>query len=392
MVEVILVWSLLLLASLTCSVTAARFGVSIGSHGGNLNSWSKATSTRLPSPPSSTRSMIKTNRPVIGIVTLPVTLEEEMVFGAQSFATSYVRLLQAGGARVAPIFYDSTTEELEAILSKVNGVVWTGSLVEFNPSDDEPEGFKYRRTTEFILEYVIRENEKGNHYPLWGTCLGFERLMELLVATENDETVLESTDAVDFGTNLDLTSYGVRSRLFKNLSRELLNEVTQPEGNIVYNNHELGVRPAAILRDPWVDSSIQIVSTTRDRNGKEFISSVEGTLMPLYGSQWHPEKSPWEWNTKLHPSHSTTAIEFSNYVGRFFVEECKYNGNSFADEEEESKALIQNWFSYPTGNCSVFSEVYFFWSPHEDARPSPNIVSPLPVGHPILSKLLSVIL
>lgn len=172
----------------------------------------------------------------------------------------------------------------------------------------------------------------------------------------------------------------------------LLLQVTHPNSDIVYNNHELGVRPVVFGRDPWVDSAFRIVSTNRDRNGKEFVSSIEGTHLPLYGSQWHPEKSVWEWNPKLHPSHSAHAVAFSNYVGRFFAQECKYNGNSFADIEEESAALIHNWASYPTGNWSVFSEVYFFWSPHLDRRPSAHSTQQLHPSDPLLSKLFSILL
>lgn len=59
-----------------------------------------------------------TDRPVVGIVTLPITVPSQRKFGPSSFATSYARWIQAGGARVVPIFYDSTKEELDFLLPR----------------------------------------------------------------------------------------------------------------------------------------------------------------------------------------------------------------------------------------------------------------------------------
>lgn len=84
---------------------------------------------------------VTTHRPVIGVLTLPEPGCGK--YGNQVIATSNARWLQAGGARVVPIFYDSTLEELEYVLSRVSGVFWTGGAVSFNPSLDDPEGSMY---------------------------------------------------------------------------------------------------------------------------------------------------------------------------------------------------------------------------------------------------------
>lgn len=74
---------------------------------------------------------VRTHRPVIGVLTLPEA--RCLQYGDQVIATSNARWLQAGGARVVPIFYDSSPEELEYVLNRVNGVFWTGGNVDFNP-------------------------------------------------------------------------------------------------------------------------------------------------------------------------------------------------------------------------------------------------------------------
>lgn len=84
---------------------------------------------------------VHTHRPVIGVLTLPEP--RCLRYGTQMMATSNARWLQAGGARVVPIFYDSSPEELEFVLNRVNGVFWTGGAVSFNPDNDTQAGSTY---------------------------------------------------------------------------------------------------------------------------------------------------------------------------------------------------------------------------------------------------------
>ena len=58
------------------------------------------------------------------------------------------------------------------------------------------------------------------------------------------------------------------------------------------------------------------------------------------------------------------AVEFSNYLGRFFVNECKYNSNKFENATAAARLLMANWRSRPTGPVhsinSAYSEITFF--------------------------------
>ena len=77
------------------------------------------------------------------------------------------------GAQVVPIFAYNSTEYLDDILSKVNGVLFTGGGIDFNMKN------KWTQTADHILKYAIDQNKNGNPYPVWGTCLGFELLVYL---------------------------------------------------------------------------------------------------------------------------------------------------------------------------------------------------------------------
>ena len=86
-------------------------------------------------------SGVSNHHPVIGVLTLPEP--RCLQYGDQVIATSNARWLQAGGARVVPIFYDSTPEELDFVLNRVNGVFWTGGNVNFNPHTEAKTGTVY---------------------------------------------------------------------------------------------------------------------------------------------------------------------------------------------------------------------------------------------------------
>lgn len=306
---------------------------------------------------------MKTYHPVIGVLTLPEP--RCLQYGTQVIATSNARWVQAGGARVVPIFYDSSPEELDYILSRVNGVFWTGGNVDFNPHTGSTNGSRYLKTTEYILKYVLRENRQRNYYPLWGTCLGFERLLQL-IARDEKSVIVEKFDAENYAINLGFTDPAWGSRLFRSMSDELFTEVASPLGRLAFNNHELGIHPDAFVNNTELSKHMKVLSVDLDRNGKPFVSTVEGKDLPLYATQWHPEKAPWEWNPLWKIVRSDSAIKLSNYFGRFFVNECKHNKNKFESLEAEDRALLHNWVSIPSSALyrldhkvhTLFTEIY----------------------------------
>jgi gamma-glutamyl hydrolase len=308
---------------------------------------------------------VYTHRPVIGVLTLPES--GCLKYGNQVMATSNARWLQAGGGRVVPIFYDSSDEELEFVLNRVNGVFWTGGAVSFNPHTESHTGSTYLRTTEYILQHVLRENREGNYYPLWGTCLGFERLLQL-IAQDTEATIVESFDAENYPINLGFTDPAWSSRLFRSMTDELFTEVASPMGRLAFNNHGLGVHPSSFTNNTLLSRYLEVLSVDLDRNGKPFVSTVEGKEWPLYGTQWHPEKAPWEWNPDWRIERNDLAIQLSNYFGRYFVNECKTNRNQFESAEVEDRMLLHNWVSIPSSALKrldpavevSFTEVYCF--------------------------------
>merc|ERR1712080_371498 len=84
----------------------------------------------------------------------------------------------------------------------------------------------------------------------------------------------------------------------------------------------------------------RVISTNFDRNGTNFISTFEGRHAPLYGLQWHPEKSLFVFNPVLAVDHSIHAVIAAQYIANFFMSEARMNPGAFRDREEELDHLV----------------------------------------------------
>lgn len=94
---------------------------------------------------------------------------------------------------------------------------------------------------------------------------------------------------------------------------------------------------------------------------KDFLYSSIQNRYPFYGVQFHPEKNLYEWVRNHNIPHTDAAITVAQYFARFFVNECRLNGNHFSDINEENHALIYNFPATFTGLCnSTFDQSYLF--------------------------------
>lgn len=63
------------------------------------------------------------------------------------------------------------------------------------------------------------------------------------------------------------------------------------------------------------------MSLNHDRQGIEFISTLEHKSLPFYGIQFHPEKNIYEWVTEKNIPHGSKATQAAQYFANFFVNE-----------------------------------------------------------------------
>eukprot|EP00967_Tisochrysis_lutea_P128704 scaffold220512_cov23-Tisochrysis_lutea.AAC.2 len=224
----------------------------------------------------------------------------------------------------------------------------------------------------FVYRAVRANLDDGDFFPIWGTCLGFEYLVDILggpgalVPRSPADPIVPGYDAEGLALPLNLTEAATNSRLFHGVDPALLDAVRRE--NVTYNAHVQGIEPSSFMRNTPLKETFRVLGTSVDRNGRSFVALIEGARLPFYGTQFHPEKvefvrqrwparTPVLHHALLPPAHprficakshpkwlasrvqvpsspeqpniprSNDAKRFSRYLGSFFVAEARRNGH-----------------------------------------------------------------
>ncbi|XP_036623791.1 gamma-glutamyl hydrolase [Trichosurus vulpecula] len=286
------------------------------------------------------------DRPIIGILAQTNHMKKFQNYGKYYIAASYVKYLEAAGARVVPIRVTLSESEYDNLFQSINGILFPGGGVSLKSS-------KYSSVAQLFYEKALKANKEGDYFPIWGTCLGFE---ELTVLTSG-KLLLTQTNTDGVALPLNFTEDVTKSRMFQNLPKDLLDAfATEP---LTSNFHRWSLSLKNFTMNKKLREFYKVLSTNTYED-IEFISTVEAYDYPIYGVQWHPEKSAFEWKNLTGIVHSPLAIKTSFYMAYFFVNEARKSHHYFASEAEEAKELIYNYNPVFTGNASVFQQCYFF--------------------------------
>ncbi|XP_068956115.1 gamma-glutamyl hydrolase [Petaurus breviceps papuanus] len=286
------------------------------------------------------------DRPIIGILAQANHVKSFQRYGKYYIAASYVKYLESAGARVVPIRLTLSDKEYEKLFQSINGVLFPGGGVNLQSS-------KYSSVAQLFYEKALKANKEGDYFPIWGTCLGFE---ELTVLTSG-ELLLTLTNTNGVALPLNFTEAATESRMFQNISKDLLEAfATEP---LTSNFHKWSLSLKNFTTNKKLSEFYKVLSTNTYED-IEFISTMEAYDYPIYGVQWHPEKSAFEWKNLTGIVHSPVAIKASFYTAYFFVNEARKSHHYFARKDEEAKELIYNYEPVFTGNESIFQQCYFF--------------------------------
>ncbi|XP_075272191.1 gamma-glutamyl hydrolase isoform X2 [Opisthocomus hoazin] len=268
-------------------------------------------------------------RPIVGVLSQECHFKKFHKFGRSYIAASYVKFLESAGARVVPI-----------------RVLFPGGGVDLTTSE-------YSRVAKIFYHKALEANDKGDYFPVWGTCLGHEELTYLT----SGEVLLVNTKTDGFALPLNFTSAAKNSRLFKNFPDDLLHAfATEP---LTSNFHMWSLSMENFTKNEKLRNFYNVLTTNTD-DQVEFISTMEAYKYPIYGVQWHPEKNPFEWKNSPGIPHSPSAVRAAYYIADFFINEARKSLHHFPSEDEETKELIYNYTPVYTGTFSSFQQIYFF--------------------------------
>jgi len=285
------------------------------------------------------------NRPIIGIVSQTIHPElDAMLPPGHNYTTyiasSYIKWVEAAGARAVPVIVENeitSPEYFAKLFSSINGLLIPGGAVSIHDSG-------YAEASNWFFDKAKEENDAGEVFPIWGTCLGFEMLA--LKANEGQAN-LKSCLSYDQALPLDLVDGWEDSKLLGPASGEVVEQLSSLPVTINFHHWCLTMENFTKyeMENFWTP-----LSTNIDQEGLEFLSTMEAKDYPIYATQFHPEKNAYEWAPKF-PGipHSREAVNVAQYFAEFFVDVARQSTHAFQSRAEEEEYLIYNYTPFYTG-------------------------------------------
>lgn len=282
---------------------------------------------------------------IIGIVTVPLSPGKKYfgVCGDSYIATAHINWIRSVGMDILPIPF--ITKEHDFYIKHCNGIYLpSGGAFASNQ-------IEYYNCCKELVKHAIQENENGNYFPIWGGCMGMQQMMMIADGKDNLDLLGRFDSFNNLMLPLELTDDGLKSKLlakarYKNpkfLAKLITTDCT-------LNNHMMGLSPKDFKKSKMLHRFYKIVSTNKDRKGKEFVSTIEARDYPFYGVQWHPERG--------------TDMQ---YFIKFFKSEAKKSKKT--NEKFPSKKVLQR----KRVNCMTYSNnLYkycdFYWHTRTSAH------------------------
>ncbi|XP_069478221.1 gamma-glutamyl hydrolase [Ambystoma mexicanum] len=282
------------------------------------------------------------DRPIIGILAQETHFGHLLHYGSSYIAASYVKTLESVGARAMPIRINLTEAEYEHIFNSINGVLFPGGGVDLKTSE-------YARAANIFYNLALKANDRGDYFPIWGTCLGFEQLTYIT----SGENVLTITKTEDVALPLNFTTAPEKSRIFRDCPKDVLKALASKP--ITANFHDWSLSLQNYTSNEKLKNFYKVVSTNTDGH-LEFVSTMEAYKYPIYGVQWHPEKNPYEWKTPSSTSHSLQAIKAAFHMAYFFVNEgaARPQDEEWKNRSEETRRMQNSryrWMESTNGHA-----------------------------------------
>ena len=216
---------------------------------------------------------VLTNRPLIGILSQP----GDPATGRDSYiAASYVKFVEASGARVIPFFHDAPAEETDARFAAVNGVLIPGGAARLSP------GHTFFDVAARVIDLATDANlKKKEHFPVFAICLGFEALG---VHLSGNASLLSAFDAEDTAAPLYFTEAAERSRLFGSMPRKVRESLASKP--FARESHSWGISLASFEGEEKLKDQLEVLSLSSDPEGRVYVSSMEHKTLPFSATQW----------------------------------------------------------------------------------------------------------
>lgn len=272
-------------------------------------------------------------KPIIGILTNPIPDNVDQV--TESFINvNYVKWLEAAGAEIVPIHAWFSDSELDSVLSKVNGILLQGGSTYLGL--DSP----FVITATKILKRVIKEKDQNNKIlPVWGTCQGFE-LIHVIVS--GSRSVLEQYNSYNILSNLQISSDANKtSKVFSLFSDQDIINIKSESLTAEFHHFGIGLEDYKIFSD--LENFFLQTSFAFDTDNKIYVATVEAKNYPIYGVQFHPEKTSFDRFSNDNIPQGINAVRVANNFANYFVNTARSNDNIMTEEDRKAYGLVNSF-------------------------------------------------
>ena len=299
-------------------------------------------------------------KPVIGIYGNSNPQNDCKYVNQTFIAGSNVRFLESYGAETMAIHQWYSDQELEEILSKINGVLFIGGGRDFNLS------CQWEKQAKHIIK---RAKETG--LPIWGTCQGFQLIIALIA---EDAGIIKKEYSHDFTVDkLNESSFNNDSLIFSLFENKSL-DVLFNNKSILFD-HNFGLSRNDYDNNKALKNELTITSYANDNKGKEFANTFESKNKNIFGSQFHPETMPYIRRENSKFKNEDNVLRMNVLIGNFIVDLCRKNKNRFNKEDRGKYDFINlyenntNYWKYDND-----SNGYYFAKKKENDRINPFII------------------
>jgi len=309
-----------------------------------------------PFPASALQQYEAEPRPVVGVLTQPYVDGK-----GEYIAASYVKFLESAGLRVIPIRYTWSDEELGRAFRGISGLLFAGGDADIRP------GSKYYLAAAKLYKWAMQSNARGEDFPIFGTCLGWE-LLSVLAAGGNYSVLADDFEDAGRAAPIKFTVAPADTRMFKALDFSVARALQASP--IAYFSHHMGVTPRAFEGDDALKAAFRVVAVAQDANGKEFVAAAEGRAAPVFAVQFHPEKAAYEWYSHALIPHGSEAVAVTAAVAGAFGNAVRASKRRARFMEGEREAFTRDVHAGKVKYLgdAYFSEVYLFGAEEEEQQ------------------------
>jgi hypothetical protein len=218
---------------------------------------------------------------VVGFITVPIINQSRSTFGhlgRSTISSNHVDFIKP--LEWTALSFESTRTELDAFLETIH--------LFYIPSGNIGGSFckKFLECIEYCVRKIKEKNRSGIYFPIWGVCMGFQTLLAVENGMYHHNFFLEGFNSWGYKTNLPQVN---RGRLTNSFSSDEIKLLELNHDKI--HQHALGVSPC-MFNATNIKNNYVVLHVNVDKNGKQFIGTIEHKNYPFYGFQWHPEASP----------------------------------------------------------------------------------------------------